>query len=52
LPFTAGAFIYISASDLIPQIKEEFLLKKSVINFLLFLAGIAMMFLMKVFLGE
>jgi zinc and cadmium transporter len=52
LPFTAGSFIYIAASDLIPQIKEELGFKKSAIHFLLFLAGIAMMFLMKMFIGE
>lgn len=51
LPFTAGAFIYIAASDLIPQIKEESGIKKSLIHFLLFLAGIAMMFFMKMFIG-
>ena len=47
LPFTAGSFIYIAASDLIPQIKEEWDLKKSIIHFLIFLAGIFLMFLLK-----
>jgi zinc and cadmium transporter len=42
LPFTAGSFIYIAASDLIPQIKQE---GKSVINFLTFLLGIIIMVL-------
>lgn len=52
LPFTAGSFTYIAASDLIPQIKEELGIKKSTVHFLLFLAGIVMMFLMKTFVGE
>ncbi|MFH1401449.1 MAG: ZIP family metal transporter [Parcubacteria group bacterium] len=52
LPFTAGTFIYIAASDLIPQIKEEWGIKKSMIHFLLFLAGIVMMLLMKTFIAE
>lgn len=40
LPFAAGCFIYIAASDLIPYIKEEGSFKKRIINFLIFLAGI------------
>jgi len=47
LPFTAGSFIYIAASDLIPQIKEEWDIKRSVIHFLVFLTGISLMLLMK-----
>jgi zinc and cadmium transporter len=43
LPFIAGNFIYIAASDLIPQIKEETNFKKSAINFLTFLLGIIIM---------
>jgi len=43
LPFTAGGFIYIAVSDLIPQIKDESNVKKSAINFLTFLAGIVIM---------
>lgn len=46
LPFTAGSFIYIAASDLIPQIKQE---GKSAINFLTFLVGIIIMFLLKLY---
>lgn len=47
LPFTAGSFIYIAASDLIPQIKEEKNIKKSLINFSVFLVGIALMLIIK-----
>jgi len=47
LPFIAGNFIYIAASDLIPQIKEEKDIKKSAVYFLIFLTGIIIMVLMK-----
>ena len=47
LPFTAGSFIYIAASDLIPQIKEEWDIKKSIIHFFVFLVGIGIMILLK-----
>jgi len=47
LPFIAGNFIYIAASDLIPQIKEEKDFLKSATRFLVFLAGIFLMFLLK-----
>jgi len=42
LPFAAGAFIYISASDLIPQIKEEKNLRRSLVGFLFFLGGLSL----------
>jgi len=45
LPFTAGSFIYIAASDLIPQIKENEDFKNSAVNFLTFLLGIIIMVL-------
>jgi len=43
LPFAAGGFIYISASDLIPELHKEVNLKKSMEAFLLFLLGIGFM---------
>lgn len=49
LPFAAGQFIYIAASDLIPEIKNENS-KKSIINFLVFLLGVVSMILVKLFL--
>jgi zinc and cadmium transporter len=52
LAFTAGSFVYIAASDLIPQIKEELGFKKSAGHFLFFALGIVMMFVMKTFIGE
>lgn len=52
LPFAAGGFIYIAASDLMPEIRKEKDLKKSLASFSIFLIGIAMMFLVKLLGGE
>lgn len=43
LPFAAGGFIYIAASDLIPEIRKEPGLGKSLLNFGFFLLGILLM---------
>ncbi len=48
LPFAAGNFIYIAASDLIPEIKHRVSLKKSIVHFFVFLLGIILMLLVKV----
>lgn len=40
LPFAAGGFIYIAASDLLPEIRKETDLKKSIFSFAMFLVGI------------
>jgi len=45
LPFAAGHFIYISAADLIPEIKHRENLGKSIVHFIAFLAGIVIMLL-------
>lgn len=47
LPFAAGGFIYISASDLIPEIRKEKSLPKSLIIFSVFLVGIIIMHMVK-----
>ncbi len=47
LPFAAGNFIYIAASDLIPEIKHRESLKKSLIHFSVFLLGIGLMLLIR-----
>lgn len=47
LPFAAGGFIYIAASDLLPEIRKETNLKKSLSSFGLFMAGILLMFLLR-----
>ena len=47
LPFAAGGFVYVAASDLIPEIKKEGKFKKSAIHFMVFLTGIGLMLLIK-----
>jgi zinc and cadmium transporter len=47
LPFAAGGFLYISTSDLIPEIRKETDVKKSLISFSFFLIGIIIMYLAK-----
>lgn len=47
LPFAAGNFIYIAASDLIPEIKHKVSIKKSIVHFIVFLSGIGFMLLVK-----
>jgi len=46
IPFTAGGFIYIASSDLIPELKKETQIGKSLIQFLGLLLGIGLMFLL------
>lgn len=43
VPFTAGTFIYIAGSDLIPELHKECAVKKSFFQFLFFAAGIGVM---------
>jgi len=51
LPFAAGGFIYIGASDLIPELHKQASLEKTMVAFLFFLAGIGFMALTKMLLG-
>lgn len=48
LPFAAGGFIYVSMSDLIPELHKEKSLKKSMIYFAIFLIGLAFMYFTKI----
>jgi len=52
LPFTAGGFVYIATSDLIPELHKENDLKRSTASFFAFLLGIIFMALVKSFLPE
>jgi len=52
LPFAAGGFIYIGASDLIPELHKQPSMKKTIGAFAFFLIGIAFMIAIKLFLGE
>ncbi|MBW2975123.1 ZIP family metal transporter [Candidatus Woesearchaeota archaeon] len=47
LPFAAGGFIYISASDLVPELHKEPKVKKSLFSFSFFIVGILIMVVMK-----
>jgi zinc and cadmium transporter len=48
LPFAAGGFIYISMSDLIPELHKENKLGKSFVTFLFFAIGLVFMYFMKI----
>jgi zinc and cadmium transporter len=50
LPLTAGGFIYIATSDLIPELHKESDLKRSTLAFMAFLCGIGFMAVTKLFL--
>ncbi len=52
LPFAAGGFIYIAASDLIPEIKKETNFKKSLLNFSVVIFGILIMEIFKLIFPE
>ena len=43
LPFTAGGFIYIAASDLVPELHKENHPGRSIISFIVFLSAIILM---------
>lgn len=47
LSFAAGGFLYISTSDLIPEIRKEANLKKSLISLCFFLIGLGIMYFAK-----
>lgn len=51
LPFAAGGFIYIAATDLIPEIRKELDIKKSMATIAVFIFGILMMWFFKIFFG-
>lgn len=51
LPFAAGGFIYIAATDLVPEIKKEVDVKKSITTLLVFIGGIALMWSVKLVFG-
>lgn len=51
IPLTAGGFIYIASCDLIPELRKEVDIKKSLLYFVFFLIGLAFMLVMKFLLG-
>jgi zinc and cadmium transporter len=48
LPFAAGGFIYIAATDLVPEIRKELNMKKYMATLLVFICGILMMWITKI----
>ena len=48
LPFAAGGFIYIAATDLVPEIKKEVDIRKSMLTMGVFILGILIMWLTKI----
>ena len=50
LSFAAGGFIYIAATDLIPEIKKEVDIRKSIFTMLIFILGIVFMWIIKIIL--
>ena len=50
LSFAAGGFIYIAATDLIPEIKKEVDIRKSTFTMLIFISGIVFMWIIKIIL--
>ena len=50
LPIAAGGFIYIAASDLIPEIRKDESVRKSTLPLLTFIIGIAIMYLLRLFI--
>lgn len=50
IPFAAGNFIYIGASDLIPELKNHRHLKTNLLHFFCFLTGLSLIFLTRTLL--
>jgi zinc and cadmium transporter len=48
MPFAGGGFLYISASDLIPELHREKEMKKSILAFVTFTIGIILMWILKI----
>lgn len=52
LALAAGGFLYIAATDLIPEIRKEVSIKKTLINFCIIFLGIFVMYLLKIIGAE
>jgi zinc and cadmium transporter len=48
IPFAAGNFLYIGASDLVPEVNKHTDYKANIVNFLAFILGLALLLLAKV----
>lgn len=52
IPFAAGNFIYIGASDLVPEVNKHKDTKTNLINYVSFITGILLMLVIKILLGS
>ena len=52
LPFAAGGFIYIAATDLVPEIKKELDFKKYMATLIVFIIGILIMWFIKLYFSH
>ncbi|CAN5760902.1 hypothetical protein BH24GEM1_BH24GEM1_12610 [soil metagenome] len=48
LPFAAGNFLYIAASDLVPEVKRDRDLRVNLLHFACLVAGMALLYLLRV----
>jgi zinc and cadmium transporter len=51
IPFAAGNFLYIGASDLVPEVTRHKNIKVNLINFIAFIAGLALLYWIKIALS-
>jgi zinc and cadmium transporter len=51
IPFAAGNFIYIGATDLVPEVNKHEDVKTNIINYVAFITGILLMLLIKLIPG-
>ncbi len=52
VPFAAGNFLYIAASDLVPEVNRHHLLGTNLLHFASFTAGIALLVIIKIASGD
>jgi zinc and cadmium transporter len=52
VPFAAGNFLYIAASDLVPEVNRHHLIRTNLVHFTSFAAGISLLLAIKVLSGE
>jgi len=52
VPFAAGNFLYIAASDLVPEVNRHHLIRTNLVHFTSFAAGILLLLAIKILAGE
>lgn len=52
VPYAAGNFLYIGASDLVPEVNKQRDIRGSIVHFVSFAAGILLMYVAKLFFGH